>query len=326
MGQEPSEQLEAPFFHYGRQTRWMALYVLVALSTLALLHTVLYDPQFIWRYLLAIAMGVGLEMAYMLLDQGRLRIRSGSSAVTAALLVMSVPTTTPLLHLFLALVVAVFIIRMPQRNHTLHLNPMLVGRLFLMLAFSDRIINWTRAGLDPDAVSTATPLELFSSEGELVNIFHLLLGRIGGNWDEMFELVPGAPGEVFAPVILLLGIGLVWRGIASWRPGLWFVLAFALTSLLTGQPVLFSVLSGSVLFSAVFILSDPKSSPTSKGGQCAFGAIAGITNAIVRRYTFYSEGIVFSVLLANLLTPSLDRLAFWLKGRSLARRQQQFHR
>ncbi len=316
----PPSDKGAPFFHFGCKAHHMAAYVLGALSLLALLHTIAYDAAFIWRYGIVIAMGLGLEAAYNLIDRGSLRLRSGSSAVTAALLVMSVPTTTPLLVLFYALVVAIMLVRMPQRDHTLHLNPMLVGRLFLMLAYSDRIINWTRGGLDPDAVTTATPLELFSSEGELVNTFHLLLGRIGGNYEEMYELVPGSPGEAFGAVIILLGLLLLLRGVVAWRPGVYFIGAFALTTLLTGEPVLFSLASGAILFSAVFIVSDPKSSPVSKGGQCLFGAIAGCADALIRRYTYYSEGIVFAVLFANLLSPTLDRLAFWLKGRSLQRR------
>lgn len=312
MDRDPSPQLTAPFIHVGARSHHMSAYVLGALSILALLHTACYDATFIWRYLIVIAMGLALEAAYNLLDRGALRLRSGGSAVTAALLVMSVPTTTPLLALFYALLVAILLIRMPQRDHTLHLNPMLVGRLFLMLCYSEKIINWTRHGIDPDAVSTATPLELFSSEGELVNQLHLLMGRIGGNWEDFYELVPGAPGEAFAPVIILLGLLLLLRGVASWRPGLWFIIAFALASLATGQPVIFSLLSGSIFFTAVFIVSDPKSSPVSKGGQCLFGIIAGIGNALIRRYTFYSEGIVFAVLFANLLSPTLDRLAFHL--------------
>jgi electron transport complex protein RnfD len=326
MDQDASPELNAPFFHYGCRTHSMAAYALGALSLLAVLHAAVYEGTFIWRYVAAIAMGLGLEAAYTFLDSGALRLRSGSSAVTAALLVMSIPTTTPLWAIFLALVVAIVLIRMPQRDHTLHLNPMLVGRLFLMLVYSESIINWTRSGIDPDAVSTATPLELFSSEGEVVNLLHLLMGRIGGNYEDLYELVPGSPGEAFAPLLILLGLFLVWRGVVAWRPGVWFIVAFALASLATGQPMLFSVASGSILFSAIFIVSDPKSSPVSKGGQCMFGIVAGVANAMVRQYTYYSEGIVFAVLFANLLSPTLDRLAFWLKGHTLNRRQKRFQR
>lgn len=95
-------------------------------------------------------------------------------------------------------------------------------------------------------------------------------------------------------------------------------------SAVLGEPVLFSVVAGAVAFSAVFIAGDPKSSPVSKGGQWAAGCIAGVTNAVIRKYTFYSEGIVFSFLLANLLSPTLDRAAFFLRARILLRRRSAF--
>ncbi len=324
MGPDASRELNAPFFHYGCKVQSMAMYTLGALVVLALLHTLVYDPRFMLRFLTVVGMGLGLEVMYVFLDKGRLQLRSGSSAVTSALLVMSVPTTTPLIYLFYALVVAIFIVRMPQRDHTLHLNPMLVGRLFLMLAYSEKIINWTYARLPPDATTTATPLELFHSEEALVSLPGLLVGRVGGNWEGLYDLSPGSPGEVFAPMILLLGLFLWRRGVIAWRPGVWFVASFAIASLATGQPIVFSVLAGAIFFSAVFIAGDPKSSPVSKAGQCMFGIVAGILNALIRRYTYYSEGIVFSFLLANMLAPSLDRLTFFIKGRYLHARQQPF--
>jgi hypothetical protein len=51
-----------------------------------------------------------------------------------------------------------------------------------------------------------------------------------------------------------------------------------------------------------------------------------VINALVRSYTFYSEGIVFSFLALNLLSPALDRVAFALRGRRLVARQRRFER
>ena len=125
-------------------------------------------------------------------------------------------------------------------------------------------------------------------------------------------------------VIILMGLYLFYRGIPGWRTGASFIVAFLASCTVLRQPLIFSLFSGSVLFAAVFIASDPKTTPASKGGQWTAGIIAGLTNALVRTYTYYSEGIVFSFLLINFLTPSLDRMAFALRSHILYRRRKRF--
>jgi Na+-translocating ferredoxin:NAD+ oxidoreductase RnfD subunit len=141
-------------------------------------------------------------------------------------------------------------------------------------------------------------------------------------WEDWYRMVPGSPGEMFGVVIVILGVVLFLRGVLAWRPGVSFVLSFLAASAVLGQPLLFSLFSGSVLFAAVFIAGDPGSLPAGRGGQWAAGCVAGAVNALVRSFTFYSEGIVFAFLAANLLTPTFDRIAFTLRGRHLRRLQQ----
>jgi Na+-translocating ferredoxin:NAD+ oxidoreductase RnfD subunit len=47
-------------------------------------------------------------------------------------------------------------------------------------------------------------------------------------------------------------------------------------------------------------------------------------NGCIRHFTFYSEGIVYSVLIMNLLAPSIDRIAFRMRGRLIHRRRHRF--
>ncbi|OVE81308.1 hypothetical protein BVY04_03520, partial [bacterium M21] len=76
-----------------------------------------------------------------------------------------------------------------------------------------------------------------------------------------------------------------------------------------------------VLFAAVFIAGDPKSMPTSKSGKLVAGVLAGVINAVIRHYTFYSEAIVYAFLIVNLLSPAIDRIVFSVRGHLLARQQ-----
>ena len=110
----------------------------------------------------------------------------------------------------------------------------------------------------------------------------------------------------------------------EWRVGTAFLLAFCATHVVTGQPVLFNLLSGSAVFAAVFIAGDPGSTPRTPLGRWLGGTIAGVADALIRTYTVYSEGIVYSFLLLNVVSPTLDRAAFALRGWQLVRRQRRF--
>lgn len=316
----------APFAWSGVSLRRRVVWVLACLTLLASLYAALYDATFLARFLGYTVLGLGFEVAYELLASGRLGVRSGSSAVTAALLVCSVPPTMPVGAMVLALGLAVVVARMPSAGAALRLNPMLVGRLFLMLAFNDAIVAWPSPPGAADALATATPLELFHTEEAVYPLGFLARGLVFGEWESLYRLVPGSPGEAFTPVILLMGVLLCGRRVMEWRVGVAFLLAFSATHAVIGQPVLFNLLSGSAVFAAVFIAGDPGSTPRSRLGRWVGGSVAGVANALIRTYTVYSEGIVYSFLLLNLISPSLDRMAFALRGWRLIARHRRFTR
>lgn len=313
-----------PYLHAAPIVSRMVFCTMGGLTVLAVLYGLMYDPMYLARYAGIVAAGVAIHVLYHLLLTGKFQLGRGSAMLTSALLVMSVPPTMPVLPLLFGLVVALVLTRLTVADKAIRFNAMLVGRLFLMLAYKEEIVAWSRRGLDLDAVSTATPLELFHAEDAACDLLSLVTGRIGGSWEGMYELVPGSPGEMFGPVILLIGAFLFWRGIGHWRVGVSFLAAFALSCLVMGEPVLFNLFSGAALFAAVFIAGDPKTTPISRGGRYTAGVIAGVANAFIRKHTYFSEGIVFSFLLLNLLTPTIDRVAFAVRGRVLTRRQRRF--
>ena len=327
MSIEKDGMIAAPFYRVGRSPVRMNIEVLAALAVLAGLYSLLYDHAYFLRWIGYVLAGLVLEAVYIFLADGKLRLRSGGSAVTAAILVMSIPADMAPRAVLYALTLAVVLGRMPSGRHAVRFNPVLLGRLFLMIAFSTQIVDWKLPGIDTDAVTTATPIDLFHTEDFIYSVRQLLSGHIGGNWEDMYAVVPGGPGEMFTPVIILLGLLLYRRGIlAGWRTGAAFIAAFAATCAAIGAPVLFNVSAGAVVFAAVFIAGDPKSTPASRSGQLIGGIIAGIANALIRKYTYYSEGIVFSFLLLNLISPTLDRLAFQAQGLRLARQAKKFLR
>jgi len=218
-----------------------------------------------------------------------------------------------------ALIVAIWLVKLPYAGSPLRFNAAMAGRLFLMLAYSSAVVDWGTPTW-PDVISCATPQELYSNEGATLALQPLLFGWIGGSWEGLFQIVPGSPGETYPVVLLLLGGVLCFKGIVAWRIPVAFLLSFIGTSAALGAPPLYQLFTSATIFSAVFIVSDPVSTPMSKSGKWIVGIIIGVSNAVIRHYTYYTEAIVFAVLIGNLFSPLLDRMAFTVQGWRLSRR------
>jgi electron transport complex protein RnfD len=265
-----------------------------------------------------------VEVLYYLLRDGRPSAPRASTLVTAGLLILSIPTRMPPFQVVCGLVVAVWFGKLTADRDALRLNPMLVGRLFMMIAFPNEIQQWLPPDTEIDAFSSATPLGLYAAEGAAYQPAKLLVGSIRGNWEEIYAVIPGSPGDALPLLSLAGGVLLYLLGVADWRPQVTFILGFAATCALLGMPVLLNLLAGSVFFTAAYIVTDMRSMPASRFGRLAAGLTAGVLNAAVRRHGYYPEGIVPAVLATNLLTPTFDRLAF--RGRAvLIRRRAKRH-
>jgi electron transport complex protein RnfD len=308
----------SPFIRIGARSSNMAAWVLLALMIPAAIYSILYQSTFIYQLVVYALVGMLAEGIYTLLIKRKARFAGFGSGLTAALIAASVPPSMPFLPMCYAILIAVWIVKLPMTGIALRFNAAMVGRLFLMLVYPGHVVNWGTP--TPDVISCATPQELYRTEGFALEWPQLLFGRVEGVWENLFLLVPGSPGETFPILLLLIGGVLCWKGILSWRAPVAFLLSFAIVTALCGNSPLFNLFSSATIFSAVFIVSDPVSTPLSKSGKIACGIIIGVSNALLRNFTYYTEAIVYAVLIGNLCAPLLDRIAFAAQSRRLAGR------
>jgi len=299
----------------------MMLVMLACLGVTATHFALRYDPQFLPRFAAYLALGAAIDLAYGLLRDGRPGCPLASTWVTVALLVLSVPARMPAWQVASGIFVAVFFGKRIVAPGALRVNPMLLGRLFMMIVFANSIQVWLAPDAEIDALSSATPLGLYAAEGETWPTLQLWLGEIRGDWEGIYAVLPGSPGEVMPLLALLCGLVLYVSGVSDWRAGTTFVLGFGAACLVLDMPLVHHMSAGSLLFTAVYIVSDPRSMPGSKAGRLIAGLLAGVLNAAIRRHGYLPEGVVPAVLAVNLLSPTLDRLAFAVRGRWLQRRQ-----
>ncbi len=203
-------------------------------------------------------------------------------------------------------------------------NAALVGRVFLALGYPSTMTSawiepvaqgWGRLASRfsisaPEAVTTATPL-VMAKGGDLTPISNLLMGN-----------TLGSAGETSSIAILIGGIFLVIVGVASWRTILGILVSFVFLNALmynflptAVNPVGFILLSGSLLFGAFFMATDPVTGPVTLKGKLAYGILIGITTLLIRSFSGFVEGAMFAILFGNICAPLIDEVVIRSKIR-----------
>jgi electron transport complex protein RnfD len=80
---------------------------------------------------------------------------------------------------------------------------------------------------------------------------------------------------------------------------------------------LYQVLSGGLVFGAVFMITDYSTTPITRTGKMIFAFGAGLITFLIRQYGGYPEGVSFAILFMNILTPYIES---WTKPRALGKR------
>ena len=82
---------------------------------------------------------------------------------------------------------------------------------------------------------------------------------------------------------------------------------------------LFALLSGGFLFGAVFMATDPVSAPKDETTKILYGVLIGAVTFVIRRYSLFTEGLMFAVLIANMFVPLMERSVLAQKAKRKAK-------
>jgi electron transport complex protein RnfD len=201
-------------------------------------------------------------------------------------------------------------------------NPALVGRAVLQAAFpvamtsSLPAFGAERFSMLPvstltmplsqpiyDGLSGATPLARWKFGGLSTPLDDLVFGFVGGSI-----------GETSSLLIILGGAYLVARNMMSWRiPVVIFSVVGAMSAILhLADPVQyaspgFMLSSGGLMLGAVFMATDPVSSPVTATGRVVYGSMIGLLVMVIRVWGGMPEGVMYAILLGNAATPQIER-------------------
>lgn len=230
-----------------------------------------------------------------------------SAIVTGILLAMCLPSTTPLYYLIIGDAFAIIIVKCFYGGLGQNfVNPALAARAFLLACWPVAMTSFVSPkdpanffGGSVEAVSSATPLAVLKAEDGAV------MAKLS---DLFFGNVAGSLGEVSALLILIGGIYLLIRKVISpVIPVTYLATVGIFGCLFSNFGFMYHILSGGVMLAGFFMATDYTTSPVTKAGQFVYALIAGIITGVIRLFGGYPEGVTYAILIANIITPLLDK-------------------
>lgn len=243
----------------------------------------------------------------------KVTIKDGSAVITGLLMAMCCPPSLPwwmsIIGSFLAIIVCKQ--SMGGLGHNLF-NPAHVGRAGLMVSWPVAMTTWTQLdGSVIDGVAGATPLNVFKHGG--TDALFQLFGT--NDWGTIYQSMfigtrNGSLGETSTVLLILGGLYLIYKGYVNWQvPVVMIATVGVLMAIADGPNVaLFQMMAGGLIIGAFFMATDMVTAPITLKGQIIFAFGAGIITVLIRLFGGYPEGVCYSILLMNALTPLIDRL------------------
>ncbi len=298
----------SPHLHTSKSVHKIMWSVIIALIPAMAMSIYYFGLPAVWMISTCVLAATGTEIVMNFMKGEKITISDGSAIITGILLALTLPPSFRLTSAALGSIVAISLGKHIFGGLGYNIfNPALLGRAFLQASFPVAMTTWsnpiTAKYATVDAISTATPLGAFKFEKILTDYSDLLFGNVGGSL-----------GETSAIAILIGGIFLLILRNADWR----IPLSLISTVLLLGgifwminpnqyPDPLFHLLSGGLLFGAFFMATDMVTSPITLKGGWIFGIGIGILIVIIRLFGGLPEGVMYSILLMNGVTPLINR-------------------
>lgn len=269
--------------------------VLLALLPALAAGVYLHGLPALWVTLTSMLTAVGVEALFCWVTGRPSTLRDGSALVTGLLLALCLPPAVPLYIPCIGSMFAILVVKCLfgglGKNF---LNPALAGRCFLLISFGAAMTNYTL-----DGVTTATPL-VDVAAGDLSGLMQSFLGMGSGVIGNCaFALMLGGlflwvvGGITPAIPLSVLGSFTLFMAIFG---GHGFDLAFLLSHLS----------GGGIVMGALFMATDPVTSPATRRGHIAYGVMIGVLSGLFRVAGNAADSVSYAIVFSNMLAPILD--------------------
>ena len=305
----------SPHVRTNKDTSYIMKQVVIALLPATLAALFFFRLSALNVIFFCVTGSVGAEFLCQKISKQESTIGDFSAVVTGLLLAFNVPASLPWWMCLLGAAFAIIVVKMVFGGiGNNFVNPALAARAFLLASFPVAMTLWTRTRVNwvssgnIDAYTTATPLSFLKAGSNGVSsladsgisISNMLIGNIGG-----------CIGETSAVLIILGGLYLMYKGIINYVIPTFYICTVAILMFILGgfnfTFVIYELLAGGLMLGAFFMLTDYTTSPMTKKGQIIYAVLAGLITTVIRLYGGYPEGVSYSILLVNIMTPLIDK-------------------
>ncbi len=285
----------SPHIRSARTTQKIMLDVIIALVPALIASVFFFSARTLLITGVCVAACVGSEWLFCVITKRRNTIGDLSAVVTGLMLAYNLPVTIPLWQAAVGSVIAIVVVKELfgglGQNFA---NPAITARIIMLLAFSDSMTNWATV----DGVTSATPLAQIAS-GDMANL--------PGLWEMVLGSHGGCIGETASLLLIAGGIYLLARKVITWHIPVAFIGTVLVLGAVFGMMPLYQVFGGGVIIGAFFMATDYATSPPTKWGRIIFGFGCGLFTMLIRKFGNYPEGVSFSILLMNIITPYITK-------------------
>ncbi|MCP4348419.1 MAG: RnfABCDGE type electron transport complex subunit D [Desulfobacterales bacterium] len=306
----------APFWHNGSCICERNYNIMIAALPAVIMGLLQYGMPAVGVISLSVSFAILWELAFNYVAKRSFSIGDGNAALIGLLFGMLLPATTPwwfvVTGTFIAVVMGKQIYGGIGGNP---FNPVMVAVAILMLSWADyldfngALVNYE---LDFTMIYPLAVLKYFGvSAISDFSAADLLMGKhIGGI------------GSTFGLGLILGGLYLIIRGFIRWEISVSFLVGVFVTAWLfnmsdpeTYAGPVFHLLTGYTLIGAFFLATEDSSSPVNCISMFIYGAVGGVMTVLIRNIGAYVDGVVFAILIINLLNPLLDKIRPKAMGR-----------
>lgn len=174
-----------------------------------------------------------------------------------------------------------------------------------------------------DAYAGATPLGTLA--GAKVINYDTLVAPYGSLWNFLLGTIPGALAETGSLAIIIAYIWLAVRKVIKWFTPLIYVGTVFILSWFIGIAAgetgmwfpLYSILSGGLLFGAVFMATEPVTTPKNPLGKIVFALFLGVLTVLFRFIGNLPEGVGTAIIVMNIFTMPIDKMTAVIRAQGI---------
>ena len=276
------------------------LCVIIALLPTTVFGVINFGIHSLIVVLLSVASTVLTEIVCCVAMKKKITVLDLSAVVTGLLLGLNMPPEAPVYLPVIGGIFAIFVVKMLFGGLGQNImNPALGARCFLVISFPAAMTNFVC-----DAYSSPTPLASIRA-GEEVDLLDMIIGRTSGTI-----------GETSMIAILIGAAFLLLVGVIDLIIPLTYLITFVLFMGIFGSYgfnayyIFGQLAGGGIMLGAWFMATDYVTRPVTKAGQYIFGIILGLLTGVFRVFGSSPEGVSYSIIIANLLVPLIDKVTY----------------